>query len=57
MDQFNKRRTPRKRCNRCEFLEYAYMKHKKKYGYVCQKSRKQKTYTELTLCNEFKKKK
>ena len=51
-----KRRTPRKRCNRCEFFEYSYIKNWKKYGYVCKKSDKAKPYTALTQCNKFKKK-
>lgn len=51
-----KRKTPRKRCNRCEHLVYTYIPNTNKYGYKCEITGKQHSYLDLQLCKTFKKK-
>lgn len=51
-----KRKSPRKRCNKCEHLIYAYIASINKYGYKCEITGKRHGYLELQLCNEFKRK-
>ncbi|HBJ2623692.1 TPA: hypothetical protein LA827_003500 [Clostridium botulinum] len=51
-----KRKTPRKRCNRCVHLIYTYIESINKYGYKCEITGQRRGYLDLKLCNDFKKK-
>lgn len=51
-----KRKPPRKRCNRCIHLIYAYIESVNKYGYKCEVTNKRHSYLDLQQCKDFKNK-
>ena len=52
---YQERMGKRKRCKTCMYLKYSYVPRINKYRYVCIKTGKIRTYTELVYCNRYKK--
>lgn len=53
--KYYKHKGRRKRCKSCMYLKYKYVSCINKYKYVCVKTGKIRSYTQLVHCNRYKK--